>query len=277
MNTVQRFNVALAFPWNNECFEEIIRNVAAGLREMGHSATEEKRYVSGAQNIIVGHYINPVRYPTNTILYQLEPYNDFTVRIGHIPLGHLRPYRVWDYSRYNITRLREQGIKAIYAPAGKSSAMVSIPTVKQDIDVLFYGGMHPRRVTLIEELKRRRLKVVTSIHAYRNDLAALIARAKVVLNMHGAEGFKTHESWRVVYPLSFGKAVVTEVNPGDDLDGFASAALCVPYRSLTDACVYLVNSEERRHELGETARQYMDTRLLSTGLRTALEETYGRN
>lgn len=277
MTIGQSYNVALAFPWNNECFEEIIRNVAAGLRELGYQATEVKRFLPNTVNIVIGFYINQGNVPPRgSILYQLEPYSPLTVACGHIPVNFMRGYKVWEYSRHNIAMLKQNyGINAIYAPAGRSSALYAIPEAIQDIDVLFYGGIHPRRKIIIEDLRRRGLNVVTSIHAYREDLAKLIARAKVVLNLHGENDYKTQESWRLIYPLTFGKAVVTEANPGDDMDGFSAAALCVPYQNLVDACFYLVHNDERRHEREIAGREYMNSRPISEGLRQALEDTYG--
>ncbi len=288
-----KFHVTLAVPWYNECFEEIVRSVATGLRHIGHEVTEKSgygerhlyqdssvKYAPDATNVVIGYYLHPdpdPEPPLGSILYQLEPVSLRTLHTS-IPVQRMKNYIVWDYSRYNIVRLNEQGLRPIYVPAGSSPEMTTVPLVEpKDIDVLYYGGMHSRRIYILDEIKRRGLKVHATFNVWREERAALIARAKVILNLHGEDFYKTQESWRLVYPLSFGKAVVTEVNPGDDADGFSSAALCVPYQNLADACVYLVKNEERRHEIEIAAKRYMGTRQFVDGLKLALEETYGRN
>ena len=275
-----RFNVALAFPWGNECFEEIIRSIASGLRELGHEVTTEKRYLN-CTNIIVGYYLqlkpvaNGFRHhpapPKGSIIYQLEPYSPETVSKEHIPIEAMKSYTVWDYSRYNVASLKEHGINAVYVAAGSYPGMTHVIPAQQDIDVLFYGGLHGRRKVIFEELKQRGLKVCTAYSVWQEERAKLIARAKVVINIHGEDNYHSFESMRVAYLLASRKAVVTEVNSGDDTDGFENSALCVPYRSLTDACVYLVNNADRRHELEVAGYAYMQTRQMKDILKVALE------
>jgi hypothetical protein len=129
--------------------------------------------------------------------------------------------------------------------------------------------MHKRRMPILEELKKRvNLKAVYGI--YHGELATLIARSKVILNLHGEKGFHSQESMRVAYLLANRKAVVTEVNAGDDTDGFENSALCVPYPNLVDACVYLVNNPERRHALETAGAALMQTRQMKDILGEAL-------
>ena len=281
-----KYNVALAVVWNNLCFEEVISSIASGLRELGHDVTTEKKYLPDATNIVVGFYLqfqpcakgykHLALPPMGSTIYQLEPYSAETVRAGHIPVHAMKPYKVWDYSRYNVSRLKEHDITAVYVAAGMYPDMTPIPgklpcaPATQDIDVLFYGGMHARRLPIFAELRARGLNVVTVSGIYNQERAALIARAKVILNLHGHNDFHSQESIRLAYLLASKKAVVTEVNAGDDTDGFENSALCVPYGSLVDACVYLVKNDTRRRELEAAGYKYMRTRQMKDILKNAL-------
>jgi O-methyltransferase/8-demethyl-8-(2,3-dimethoxy-alpha-L-rhamnosyl)tetracenomycin-C 4'-O-methyltransferase len=86
---------------------------------------------------------------------------------------------------------------------------------------------------------------------YGAERDALIARAKVVLNMHYYDS-SIFEIVRVSYLLANRKAVVAECHPGTDVDpGLREAVRAVPYDGLVEACQGLVRDEDARTGLEE--------------------------
>jgi hypothetical protein len=268
---MKRFNIALSYPDTNENFAEVMSSVAIGLRAIGREVTENNRFQRGVVNIIFGFYIHPDMPQERSIVYQLEPVDDWTLRNGHVPAHALAQHTVWDYSRHNVQRLREAGCPAFYVPIG--CPCVTTSSVSQDIDVLFYGAMHPRRTKIIDDLRRLGLRVESVYGAFGGRLDLLISRAKIVLNMHGSDLHRTFESVRVARILAHHRAVVSEVNIGDDTDGFGGSVLGVPYPSLVDACVFLVKNEERRNEYADAGFAYIHTRVESDIMQQALKES----
>jgi hypothetical protein len=273
---VNNFNVTLSYRGVNENFAEVMASVATGLRAAGKTVTETNGFQGGVENIIFGFYINPAIAQKRSIIYQLEPVADWTLgqTWGNIPSKLLQQHLVWDYSRYNIDRLKEAGVDARYVPIGFTPGKDRIEA-RQDIDVLFYGAVHERRRKIMEGLKRARINAQFVFGVFGGRLDDLIARSKVVLNLHGSGDFHTFESVRVAGALSRRKAVVSEVNIGDDTDGFNGAVLGVPYPSLVDACVFLVRNAERRAEYADAGFEYVKTRDIGQIMGVAVEETYG--
>jgi len=271
-----KFNITLAYRGINENFAEVMTSVANGIRGLGRPVTEHNRFEKNATNIVFGFYINPKMAELKSIVYQLEPVAECTLggASGNIPSTLLKQHMVWDYSRYNIGRLREMGVRATYVPIAFTPGK-DLTEKNQDIDVLFYGATHDRRNRIIEELRRAGLNAVSLFGVFGGRLDDMLARTKVVLNLHGSYEFHTFESVRVAGALSRHKAVVSEVNIGDDTDGFAGAVLGVPYTSLVDACVFLVRNPERRAEYADAGFEYIKTRDAAGIMQAALEETYG--
>ena len=59
-----------------------------------------------------------------------------------------------------------------------------VHSAEKNIDVLFYGEVHERRLKVLEGLRNRGLAVDFVRGVFGADLVLLISRSKVVLNMH---------------------------------------------------------------------------------------------
>jgi hypothetical protein len=123
----------------------------------------------------------------------------------------------------------------------------------QDIDVLFYGSVNERRARVIVELRNRGLNAQAVFGVYGAPRDSLIARAKVVLNLHYYDT-SIFEIVRVSYLLANRKAVVSECHDGTEIDpDMVDAVRLAPYEQLVDACVDLVNDGPARLALEERA------------------------
>lgn len=128
--------------------------------------------------------------------------------------------------------------------------LTRIPTVAhQDIDVLFYGAINERRKNILEGLIARGLRIEFLSGVYREECDRLIARAKVVLNMHYYDA-SVFEIVRVSYLLSNEKAVAAECGETTTLEAdIRDAVRAVPYDRLIDACVELAADTNKRANL----------------------------
>lgn len=120
---------------------------------------------------------------------------------------------VLDYSLQNIDFLEGKGIaypQIYYLPIGTSHSYRITDAPAKDIDVLFYGDYKscPRRQRLLD-LAETRFKVTRADSVFGEDMKRMIARSRVVLNLHYYEGAQL-EMPRIQECLSLGVPVVSE-------------------------------------------------------------------
>jgi hypothetical protein len=194
--------------------------------------------------------------PRNSILYNLEQLGSGSPLASDAYIGKLSQHEVWDYSLKNIEYLKQRGIHhAKYVPIGSCRSFCRPPLdLEQDIDVLFYGAPSERKKRVCDEIQRfARLVSVTGI--YGEELWKLVARAKVVLNLH-SYSTNIFEAVRVSYLLANRKAVLSEVNPDTDLPAHYAGAICsAPYELIPEACVRLLQNEPHRRYLEEVGNK----------------------
>ena len=98
--------------------------------------------------------------------------------------------------------------------------------------MLFYGMVNERRRQVLQNLESRcRLAVLTGVFGAERD--ALIARAKIVLNLHYYETCILEQT-RVSYLLNNGACVVSEDSPSNPYEGMIATA---PREKLADLCL----------------------------------------
>ncbi|MBO0878831.1 MAG: hypothetical protein J2P17_00240 [Mycobacterium sp.] len=263
----RRFNVtrALLKP-RRPTFHDPTDSVSAALHDLGHTTISTGAPDAESIDIVFGHHEAPQRFPGTSIVYQLVPVSEYTLRMGWVQPDVLRRNIVWDYSRHNVEQLRARGVHAHYVPIGHHRCLQKVvPAPEKDVDVLFYGSGTPRRLAIVSALRRAGLRVVHIDGVYADALNAIIARAKVVLNLHMYKEYRVLESVQVGYLMSNRKAVVAEVNGYDDDDELGDGIAAVPYRQLVDTCVDLVRDETARTEL-ESAAFSVISRRPTTGV-----------
>jgi hypothetical protein len=155
---------------------------------------------------------------------------------------------VWDYSTQNIEFFKSRGIENIkYLELGYQSELSRIETKAfKDIDVLFYGSINDRRAKILDALKSSGLNVHTIFGIYGKDRDDLIARSKLVLNLHYYDS-EIFEVVRVFYLLANSIPVVGEINLSTVVsDIYKNSVLGVPYQELVNACISLVKDDRAR-------------------------------
>ena len=230
-------------------FHEIALGLQGGLRELGLQApvVQDKRHIRG-KAIVLGANLLPeipdVKPPGKAILFNLEQITPGSEWLTADYLKLLKRYEVWDYSRYNIEQLRQLGIRDIsHCPIGFSDRLQRIQHAPdKDIDILFYGSVNARRLAILETLANEGLKIETLFGVYGEQRDALIARSKLVLNIHYYPA-KIFEIVRISWLLANAVCVVSEESPADSaLEQVRDGIIQAPYEDLVETCQAVIET-----------------------------------
>lgn len=286
-NTIMaKFTVWIVPAPSWQCLLEAASGVVYSLQQFGHEARLSTASIveslSGRLLIFNAHCL-PADYvlPKDAIIFNAEQVQ-ITGKLGEtwsksVYLQRLRNYEVWDYSTTNVERLALYKISAKLCPIGFWSGLVDIFPVKtQDIDVLFVGSLNPRRKTALMDMAKSKLVTRVLFGVYGEERNSLIARSKVVLNIH----FYSDPIWeifRVSHLLANKKCVVSEDGGCDrELEALAEATTCyVSYKDLTYACKMLVSDSNKREAMAWRGKEEFLKRNQVDFVRNALLTTKG--
>ncbi len=232
---------------------------------------------SGVPVILLGlHLLAPavaLRLPAGTIIYNLEQIRPGAWAAERRYLDLLARHTIWDIDAANVEAIRQAtGNRNVHhVPLGYVPQLTRISTApSQDIDVLFYGSITPRRKAIVEAIAATGMVMHVAFGVYGNERDALIARAKVVLCLHAHEGWG-FEIVRTAWLLANRKAVVCEANaPIDIAADLRGAVRGVPYTQLVDACRALVHDAAARVSLEQAGWAAFSARDEAAILRAAL-------
>ena len=232
--------------------QEVAETLHHGLVALGYDSVltfdmelVDRQYILLASNLLIS-YRSPL--PPRAIIYNLEQIYFGSPWMQPNLLDHFLQYPVWDYSQENIVQLERMGIQNVrHLPVGYVPQLTRIPKQNhQDIDVLFYGSINDRRQQILSVLESEGVKVHVAFKVYGADRDALIARAKIVLNLHFYPA-KVFEVVRVFYLLANQCFVISERggNPIEEAE-FSDGVVFVNYEDLVATCVdYLSRPQDR--------------------------------
>lgn len=238
---------------HSDGFREVTKTLMYGLQSLGYNVViTENNFSTTNINIILGAHLMTAdmidKVPLNSIIYNLEQFDSKSM-LNATTVAMFELFTVWDYSDRNIEQYKNMGCKndVYHVPIGYVPELTCIPKVAtQDIDVLFYGSTNPRREKIVEELKQSGLHVVTLFGVYGEERDAVIARAKIIINIHYYDS-SIFEIVRISYLLANHKAVVAECNEGTEFaDDLKTAIALAPYEKLVETCIELVKDDEKR-------------------------------
>ncbi len=203
-----------------------------GLKDLGLDVvnTGEDR------TIIVGPHLLLLteKPPPDAILYNTEQVSSESSWLPSPMLDLYRQYKVWDYDPMNTAALRKLGVDAVTVPPGYTPALTRVVRKSEpDIDVLFFGSVNTRRAKILNKLINLGVNVVQAFKLYGVERDFVVARAKIVLNVHFYES-KIFEAARVSYLLANRTFVVSEESEYMPWQGGYVAA---PYDRLVDTCL----------------------------------------
>lgn len=257
----ERFRVVLVAPPGNpyaEGLRDVAESLAHGLAQSGRVAGPVASGIDpGAVNIVLNPQLlgaEPARsLPPATILCNFEQVHGDSpwMRAAYVDL--VRHHVTWDYSERNVEAWRAwvPDARVLHVPVGYVPELTRIASAAEDIDVLFYGTMNERRERVLKALEAKGLRVVNAFGRFGAARDALIARARLVLNVHYYDS-RIFEMPRVSYLLANRKAVVCEVAADTDIeDGMRDAVAGVAYDGLVDRCVALLGDDAGRRALAD--------------------------
>lgn len=171
MGIRETFNIAIMQPQgyaHSEAFREIAEMLQDGLTQMSHDATIRVNGIdTTARNIILGSNLLQQEQvdvlPDDVILYNFEQLSEDAAWYTPTLANMFRRFQVWDYSPRNIDFLRETGTQhdPRLVPLGYAASLDRLEkSAVQDIDVLFYGCINPRRQKILDGLRASGLNVV---------------------------------------------------------------------------------------------------------------------
>jgi glycosyltransferase involved in cell wall biosynthesis len=270
---------------HSRCFEEVALSLKQAFATLGFNApivTDPKKIKDWG--IVLGANLLssvPPPLPPRLILYNLEQIQKDSpwLNAGYIEL--LRKYPVWDYSERNLAGLRACGItRAALCGVGYMPGLTRItPALQKDIDVLFVGSTNERRVKVLGEIAAGGAKVLPAYNSYGPERDALIARAKLVLNVHYYEA-QVFEIVRVSYLLANRICVVSENGQDDKLEAPLKGGLVfAPYAELAAACLRLLKDENERLLMAQAGFERFSALsqvpMLKAALKATLPEVFG--
>ena len=210
------------------------------------------------KNIVLGaHLLNDnliEDIPENTIIFNTEQIESITENWKKKILNLARKNIIfWDYSQYNLDYLSKTiNIKGKLFQIGYQKELNRINhNIVKNIDVLFYGSINTRREHIINKLKDRKINVKTLFGVYGKERDDLIAKSKLILNMHMYDS-KIFEIVRVFYLLSNSIPVITEVGSDTKFNNDFLDLICKStYENIEKNIIYLLENDKKRIELGE--------------------------
>ncbi len=148
--------------------------------------------------------------------------------------------RVWDYSSTNVAFLSAKGCgNARYMPLGFSPRLERIVhTPVKDLDIIFYGTANKRRGLVLESLSSR-CQLRVGFGAYGNDRDQVIARSKIVLNLHQFETAQL-EQVRISYLLNNRCFVVSEISENNP---YSDGLVFRNYDQIAECCLEYLQPE----------------------------------
>jgi hypothetical protein len=268
-------------------FHDTAESIAQALFELGHDSKvvkspEPTEQFIGHEVIVLGANVLPLDaegnspLPQDCIVFNLEQVSPGSEWMTQNYITILRQARaVWDYSEQNILALKNLGISAKYCGIGYNSTMEKVqqlPLNEKDIEVLFYGSMNARRQKIIDDLLFAGVKVKTTFGVYGKNLDKLIARSKIVLNMHFYDS-KVFEIIRCAYAMANKCAIVSEDGPDKELQQpYLEGILFAPYDQLVASCIMMLRNESERTRIATNGHVIFKSRKQSEFLKALVGE-----
>ncbi|MEI9431939.1 glycosyltransferase family protein [Mesorhizobium sp. Cs1299R1N3] len=266
----------LVHPGMVKVLASLVQMLADGLREISIETDIVHELPQGfsGQAIVLGANLygeaGLASLPANSIIFNVENYKSNWMSNEYTNI--LRRFPIWDFNESNsrfLSKLISRPVR--YLELFYTSSLSRIVDInEEDVDVLFYGSFNERRSKILDEMRSRGLRIEAVYNVFGDQLDQLIARSKVVLNLHFYDSGQ-FEIIRIFDLLANKRAVVSEVNQGELVDAdLAGAFVAAPYENLVDATEALVNDPDRRHKVATAGFQAFRQRIAKKILPEAL-------
>ena len=181
-------------------------------RNAGHDvALSKNRVIHDGMNIVLGSYSKPleaINLPPQTVIFNSEILGNEKVLAKQGYGDVLEKFYVWDYSQSNLGRIPHENKSLINLGYEPNLARLDNSAPKE-IDLLFYGSLNDRRISMLEDLSASGIKWHHPYGVYGRERDELIEQSKAVLNLHYYEE-EIFQQIRCFYPLTNGFPVISE-------------------------------------------------------------------
>ncbi len=218
-------------------FKEVIESIEYALKHLGYTVEIHHGMprADGLNIIFAGHAISLQALhrhgvdPKNVIVYNLEQVGVDVPWMKQHYFELMRHCHVWEYSHHNLAQLGQFGIQNIsLVPIGYAPILERLPKVEEDIDIFFYGTMSQRRRDCIQKIRDMGLNIATTeqqqLVGEARDL--MIARSKIILNIHYYQNAHIFEIVRASYLLANKKVVVSELGENTAIEDDIKQVIC---------------------------------------------------
>jgi hypothetical protein len=212
----------------------------------------------------------------DSIIYNLEQ-ADHNLNFDNNYINLLKNYEVWDFDYENAKRINAKYNLNIYKIL-EIGFVNDLQTIIHDnlrnkvIDVLFVGGLNERRRKILNQLKVLGIKVKHIFVSYGQDRDLVIAKSKILLNMHSEDlSMHTLEKVRIGYYLNNGCAVVSEESTNQTENMLWGKAICIcKYEELAFKALELLNDPSHIARLQVEGLNFFKKRKMEDYLRKVL-------
>jgi hypothetical protein len=245
---------------HSRTFDEVALSLREAFAALGMDApiVTDAADITGTAIVLAPHLLDRVPYPRDLILYNLEQVYQNPLLMTPAYVALLKRFPVWDYSSRNISGLAAEGVAARLCGIGYMPGLTRIPqAAAKDIDVLFVGSMNSRRGQILDQIQAQGAAVQVAFNCYGAARDALIARAKIVLNLHFYPA-KLFEIVRVSYLLANRVCVVSETGQDSELETpFLGGVGFAGYAGLPLACLRLLADDAARDRIAQKGFEQM--------------------
>lgn len=235
------------------------------LRELGIKCILLDKIDSNSNDLHIFIGINKIikNYPKNYIIYQFEQtdsyyYNDKNEKEYNYFFDQdyykilENAYQVWDYSPKNIDWLTKNlNLKNIlYVPICFCHILKKKMKVENDIDILFFGSLNPKRKKILNLLKNKNIKlIIQNNNCWDEDLDLLIKRSKIIINIHFYEN-ATLEMHRLSYLLTNQCFIISEKTKEQELiHKYSRGIIFCEYDMLVNKCLEWLNKDQAERDI----------------------------
>lgn len=250
--------------------------ISDGLESLGYicnnvSYTKE---IQGDKIIIIGANFfdssDLFLLPETAIVINVENTDSGFFTADYIKI--LKRFTIFDYGPSNAKSLGMMiGKKVDHLSIFFTPLNVDVPhSIEKDIDVLFYGSINQRRLFILEELERNNIKPVVVFNVFGSELANLIGRSKIILNIHFYAN-RHLEFLRLLHLMTNCCAIVTEgiedlISESDLIQGLSVST----YNNIVDTTIKLLNDDQSLVDLRQRAQRVLRLRSANVNLEKLL-------
>jgi hypothetical protein len=240
-------------------FDDVILFMYHALKRLGFTVEIRNHGVNPhSRNIIFGsgsfRAAKRAAFPNNSIVFNLEQLTESSPWLNSDYMRYLATYDVWDYSPRNTAFLQNKmGFSNVVCiRLGYVPEMTRLNSSRrQDVDVLFYGGINDRRRAVLLKLLKAGVNLHVLLGSYGAARDSWIVRSKIVLNTHYFTPANL-EMARLGYLWANKKTVLSELGPETEhYPELAAACRYSAYEDLAEAAVDLLADDRDREKQAE--------------------------